>query len=172
VPRKVVKYGFYEMGCRAGIDVAETTRKLGSNEEEAFRHSVETYRQADYDDIQVVQFDPAKPEALLRGHKLLESAAANKSGIYRTPRAVDHHDRGMFAGLFSQLLGREVIREFVVLPLAGMGQDVSFRAPNQPDSSPAAMKTVCTHRNALFPRPQYCVRMRDRCHGRPPGAML
>lgn len=54
------------------------------------------------------------------------------SEIYRTPRAVDHYSRGMFAGLMSGLLGMEVICEelrceyrgddaceFTILPFGG-----------------------------------------------------
>ncbi len=105
-----INYGFYEMGYRAGVDLSEAVRR-GSDAESAFRYFIEAYRQAGYGDIDVVEFDLTKPQALLRGRNLLETAAARSSGIYRSPRAVDHYSRGMFAGLFSQLLGKEVICE-------------------------------------------------------------
>ena len=103
-------YGFYEMGYRAGIDLSETIRGAGAAEE-AFRAFVENYRQFGYGDIEVVEFDFSKPEALLRGRNLIEANLARTSGIFRTPRTVDHYSRGMFAGLFSKLLGKEVICE-------------------------------------------------------------
>jgi len=103
-------YGFYEMGYRAGLDLSRTVRRAG-DAEKAFRAFIETYRQSGYGNIEVVAFDFDKPEVLLRGRNLIEAAAARDSGIFRTPRAVDHYSRGMFAGLFSQLLGKEVICE-------------------------------------------------------------
>ena len=129
---ELVKWGFYEMGYRAGLDLARTARQPGGSEEGAFRYCVEAYRQTGYGDIEVTQFDLARPEAILRGRNLLESSAARHSNIFATPRAVDHYSRGLFAGLFSQLLGKEVICEelqceyrgdpyceFIVLPFGG-----------------------------------------------------
>lgn len=125
-------YGFYEMGYRAGLDLSASAQRAGAAPEEAFRDLVEAYRQSGYGDIQVVNFDLVKPEARLRGTDLLESTAARKSGVFRSPRAVDHYSRGTFAGLVSQLLGQEVICEelrcqyrgdeaceFVVMPFGG-----------------------------------------------------
>ncbi len=114
-----IKYGFYEMGYRAGIDLAKSSRRAGESAEERFRYCVETYRQAGYGDIDVVSFDLEKPEATLRGHNLIETAAARQSGIFRSPRAVDHFTRGLFAGLFSQLLGKEVICEELACEFRG-----------------------------------------------------
>ena len=129
---ELVKYGFYDMGYRAGRDLARTARRVADTPEEAFRFLVEIYQQSGYGEMEVVAFDLSKPEARLRGHNLMESTAAAKSGIYRTPRAVDHYSRGMVAGLFSELLGMEVVCEemaceyrgddaceFVVLPFGG-----------------------------------------------------
>lgn len=112
-------YGFYEVGYRAGRDLAESARQGGESPEDAFRHLVETYRQAGYGDIELLSLDLEKPAAVLRGKDLLESAAASASGIHRSPRAVDHYTRGMFAGLLSELLGKEVICEEVACQFRG-----------------------------------------------------
>lgn len=130
---ELVKYGFYEMGFRAGIDLSKEAGE-GQDPEEAFRRSVEAYRAAGYGDIEVVSFDLEGPEIVLRGRNLFESSAARQSGIYLTRRAVDHYSRGMFAGLASQVLGREVICEemkcqfrgeniceFTIVPFGGTG---------------------------------------------------
>ncbi len=130
---ELVKFGFYEMGFRAGIDLSNEAGK-GREPEEAFRRSVEAYRAAGYGDIEVVSFNLEGPEIRLRGRNLFESSAARQSGIYLTHRAVDHYSRGMFAGLASQLLGREVICEemscqfrgedaceFTIVPFGGFG---------------------------------------------------
>lgn len=130
---ELVKYGFYEMGFRAGIDLSKEIGK-SQNPEEAFRRSVEAYRAAGYGEIEVVSFDREGPEVVLRGRNLFESSAARQSGIYLTRRAVDHYTRGMFAGLASQILGREVICEemrcefrgddaceFTIVPFGGFG---------------------------------------------------
>jgi len=130
---ELVKFGFYEMGFRAGIDLSKVAGK-SKDPEEAFRRSVEAYKTAGYGDIEVVSCDLEGPEIHLRGRNLFESSAARQSGIYPTRRAVDHYSRGIFAGLASQLLGREVICEemtcqfrgedaceFTILPFAGGG---------------------------------------------------
>jgi uncharacterized protein len=129
---ELLRYGLYDMGYRAGLDVAEGARQLADTPEQAFRYFVDIYEQTGYGNLEVVRFDLSKPEAVLRGRNLLEASAAEHSGLYRTPRAVDHYTRGMFAGLFSRLLGQEVICEelrctyrgddyceFVVLPFGG-----------------------------------------------------
>jgi predicted hydrocarbon binding protein len=108
---ELIKYGFYEMGYRAGIDLSETSRRSDEAPDAAFRYFIETFRQAGYGDMEVIDFDLVGPEARLRGTDLIESAAARQSGIYRSPRCVCHYARGMFAGLFSQLLGKQVICE-------------------------------------------------------------
>ncbi len=131
---ELIKYGFYDMGYRAGVDLAETASQLKVTPDEAFRRLVETYKQAGYGEIEVVEFDLAKPQARLLGRNLLEASAARESKIYPTPRAVDHYSRGMLAGLFSRLLAQEVICEevkcqyrgdeyceFVVLPFGAEG---------------------------------------------------
>lgn len=128
---ELIKYGFYEMGFRAGMDIAKQARRA-RDRESAFRFAIETYRQAGYGDIEVVSYELEKPEIRLRGHDLLESSAARRSGVYRTPRAVDHYSRGVFAGAISELLGKEVICEemkcefrgdnsceFTILPFSG-----------------------------------------------------
>lgn len=130
---ELVKYGFYEMGFRAGIDLSKEAGN-SRDPEAAFRQSVVAYRAAGYGDIEVVSCNLEKPEIRLRGRNLFESSAARQSGIYRSRRAVDHYSRGMFAGLASQLLGREVICEemkcqfrgedaceFTVVPFGGLG---------------------------------------------------
>lgn len=130
---ELVKYGFYEMGFRSGIDLSKEAGD-SRDTEEAFRRSVEAYRAAGYGDIEVVSFDLEGPEIVLRGRNLFESSAARQSGIHLTRRAVDHYSRGMFAGLASQLLGREVICEemkcefrgdnvceFTIVPFGGIG---------------------------------------------------
>ncbi len=106
-----INYGLYEMGYRAGVDISSNVRGSRERRETAFRKFIEMYRQAGYGNLEVVHFDLRKPEALLRGHDLIETQAARESGIFRSPRAVDHYSRGMFAGLFSRLLGKEVICE-------------------------------------------------------------
>lgn len=108
---EILKYAVYEMGYRAGLDLAKKESVMPGASEEAFRVFVSTYREAGYGDLEVVSFDSSKPEAVLRGHNLFETSAARRAGIHRTPRAVDHYTRGMCAGLFSQLLGKEVICE-------------------------------------------------------------
>lgn len=115
---ELVKYGFYEMGFRAGIDLSK--RSPGDRgKEESFRSAVAAYRQSGYGDMEVVSYDLEKPEIRLRGHNLLESSAARQSGVYPTPRAVDHYSRGLFAGLASQLLGKEVICEEMTCEFRG-----------------------------------------------------
>jgi len=86
---ELLKAGFYDMGYRAGLDLARTAEGLAAEPEEAFRHMVETYQQAGFGKIEVLEFDLAQPVARLRGTNLIESAAAEQSGIYLTPRAVD-----------------------------------------------------------------------------------
>ncbi len=130
---ELVKYGFYEMGFRAGLDLSKETRRA-RDKESGFRLAVESYRQAGYGDVEVISYDLDKPEIRLAGHSLIEASAALQSGIYLTPRSVDHYSRGLFAGLVSELLGKEVICEelkcefrgdgaceFTILPFGGMG---------------------------------------------------
>lgn len=105
------RYGFYEMGYRAGLDLSKAFEPALSTSEAAFRAAVRAYQQAGYGRIEVVHFDIAKPEARLIGHDLLEAAAARHAGIHRSPRCVDHYSRGMLAGLFSRVLGKQVICE-------------------------------------------------------------
>ncbi len=108
---QIVRYAFYDMGYRTGQQLMESLRERTEDPEQAFRYFVETYRQAGYGDIEVVSLDLGKPEAVLRGTRLFEAGLAEKAGIYRSPRVVDHYSRGMFAGFVSGLAGREVVCE-------------------------------------------------------------
>lgn len=125
----ILKYAFYDMGYRAGLDIMAGLDDHGGDAEMAFRAFVRQFTHAGYGHIEVVHFDLDAPEVRLRGHNLFEAGLAPKTGIYRTPRSVDHFSRGMFAGFVSELLKREVVCEetacqfrgdpaceFVVLP--------------------------------------------------------
>src|SRR5512140_1474325 len=50
---QLLKYGFYEMGYRAGLDLAQTAGRRTDTPEEAFRYFVEMYRQSGYGDLEV-----------------------------------------------------------------------------------------------------------------------
>lgn len=126
-----MKYAFYDMGYRVGRQLIASLKQRSDDPERAFRYFVETYRQAGYGDIEVVKFDLANSEATLRGANLFESGLAREAGVHRSPRAVDHYSRGIFAGFMSDLIGREVVCEemacefrgdaaceFVILPFA------------------------------------------------------
>ncbi len=127
-----LKYAFYDMGYRVGEDLAAALPQGNPAPEEGFRSLVETYMRSGYGHLEVSQVDFQIPEARLVGTNLFETEVARHSGIYRTPRCVDHYSRGLFAGFMSKLLGREVVCEeisceyrgderceFVVLPFNG-----------------------------------------------------
>ena len=114
-----LKYAFYDMGYRVGEDLMSAIPVSGRDPEEAFRHLVETYKQAGYGKLEVLEFDLNRPEARLVGTDLFETAVAGESGVYRTPRCVDHYSRGMFAGFMSNLLGREVVCEEIACQYRG-----------------------------------------------------
>jgi predicted hydrocarbon binding protein len=115
----VVKYAFYDMGFRSGRVMMESLAQRASDPEAAFRYFVEMYRQTGYGDLEVTSFDLSKPEATLRGTNLFEAGLVGKTGIYRSPRTVDHYTRGMFAGFLSSLAGREVICEELACQFRG-----------------------------------------------------
>ncbi|MBI3980131.1 MAG: hypothetical protein HY331_18305 [Chloroflexi bacterium] len=115
----ILKYAFYDLGYRAGIDLMRTLPERAADPEATFRHLVEQYTRAGYGTIAVTHFDLAAPEARLSGTELFEAGLAPKTGIFRTPRAVDHYSRGMFAGFLSELLTREVICEEVACEFRG-----------------------------------------------------
>ncbi len=106
-----LKYAFYDMGYRVGEQLMGVVAGRAEQPERAFRYLVETYRQAGYGDMEVLHFDLEGAEARLAGTNLFEAQVARASGVYRTPRCVDHYSRGMFAGFLSSLLGREVVCE-------------------------------------------------------------
>ncbi len=118
---QAIKYAFYDMGYRVGQELMGTLKDRADDPERAFKYFVETFRQAGYGDITVTSFDLSKPEARLRGTNLFESGLAKQSGIYRSPRTVDHYSRGMFAGFMSVLLGREVVCEEMACEFRGDG---------------------------------------------------
>ncbi len=115
----IVKYTFYDMGYRAGEQLMQTQTQRAKYPEMAFRYFVETYKQSGYGNVEVVSFDLSRPEAVLRGTNLFESDVAERAGIYRSPRTVDHYSRGMFAGFMSVLLGREMICEEMTCEFRG-----------------------------------------------------
>jgi predicted hydrocarbon binding protein len=114
-----LKYAFYDMGYRMGDDLMGALSDRAEDPEGAFRYLVETYRQAGYGNLEVLHFDMGRPEARLAGTNLFETAVAEQSGVYRTPRCVDHYSRGMFAGFMSKLLGAEVACEEVTCEFRG-----------------------------------------------------
>ena len=114
-----LKYAFYDMGYRVGEDLMSAIPVSGRDPEDAFRHVVETYRQAGYGNLEVLEFDLSQAEARLAGTDLFETAVARESGVYRTPRCVDHYSRGIFAGFMSNLLGQEVICEEIACQYRG-----------------------------------------------------
>lgn len=126
-----LKYAFYDMGYRVGEQLMDVLAGSTERPEKAFRYLVETYRQAGFGDMEVLDFDMERSEARLAGTNLFEVQVARASDIYRTPRCVDHYSRGMFAGFLSNLLRREVVCEelacqfrgderceFIVMPFA------------------------------------------------------
>jgi predicted hydrocarbon binding protein len=114
-----MKYAFYDMGYRVGVDLMSNIGEQEITPEEAFRNFVARYSEAGYGDIVIEQFDLDAPEVRLSGYHLFESSLAPLAGIYRTPRAVDHYSRGMFAGFLSELLRREVICEEIACQFRG-----------------------------------------------------
>ncbi|MCL4532025.1 MAG: hypothetical protein M1582_02350, partial [Actinobacteria bacterium] len=93
-----LKYAFYDMGYRVGEELMGALAGAGVDPEAAFRRLVETYKRSGYGNLEVLEFDLSGPEARLAGTDLFEAAVARESGVYRTPRCVDHYSRGMFAG--------------------------------------------------------------------------
>ncbi len=114
-----LKYAFYDMGYRVGEDLMNVLAGAAENAEESFIYLVETYKQAGYGNMEVVRFDLSKPEARVAGTNLFETEVARSSGVYRTPRCVDHYSRGMFAGFLSSLLKREVVCEEITCQFRG-----------------------------------------------------
>ena len=115
----IIKYAFYDMGYRAGVDMMAGLTESALAPADAMRRFVERYAQAGYGDLSVTHFDLAAPEARLSGVNLFEAGLASRAGIYRTPRAVDHYTRGIFAGFMSDLLKREVVCEEVACQFRG-----------------------------------------------------
>jgi predicted hydrocarbon binding protein len=115
----IIKYAFYDMGYRVGVDIMAALTESDLAPEDAVQRFVERYVQAGYGDLAVTHFDLAAPEARLSGVNLFEAGLAPKAGIYRTPRVVDHYTRGMFAGFMSELLKREVVCEEVACQFRG-----------------------------------------------------
>ncbi len=114
-----LKYAFYDMGYRAGIDIMAALEIAEGHEEMALRRFVEQFTQAGYGAIEITHLDLSTPEVRLQGDNLFEAGLAPTAGIYRTPRAVDHYSRGMFAGFVSELLKREVVCEEVACQFRG-----------------------------------------------------
>jgi len=115
----VLKYAFYDMGYRAGIDMRAALAERADDPERVFEGFVEQYTQAGYGNLEITHFDLAAPEVRLSGTDLFEAGLAPKAGIYRTPRVVDHYSRGMLAGFMSELLKREVVCEEVACQFRG-----------------------------------------------------
>lgn len=115
----ILKYAFYDMGYRAGIDIMAGQDVKRGDAEVTFRRFVEQFMQAGYGTLEVTHFDLAPPEVRLRGQNLFEAGLAPTVGIYRGPRAVDHYSRGMFAGFTSELLKREVVCEEIACQFRG-----------------------------------------------------
>lgn len=115
----IMKYAFYDMGYRAGIDIMASLEIPEGDAEEAFRQYVQQYMQAGYGAVEVTHFELTTPEVRLRGHNLFEAGLAPAAGIYRSPRVVDHYSRGMFAGFTSELLKREVVCEEIACEFRG-----------------------------------------------------
>jgi predicted hydrocarbon binding protein len=116
---EVVKYAFYDMGYRAGLELMESLGELRSDPEAAFRALVHDYQQMGYGQLEIADLDLSKPEARLLGRNLFETDMAAAAGIYRSPRSASHYTRGMFAGFMSGLLGREVVCEEVQAEFRG-----------------------------------------------------
>ncbi|MGE5620009.1 MAG: V4R domain-containing protein [Sphingomonadaceae bacterium] len=115
----VIRYAFYDMGFRVGEQLMAAYPVGVAGPERAFRQLVDNYKLMGYGDLEVVHFDLREPEARLTGTNLFETAVAIRSGVYRTPRCVDHYSRGMFAGFLSKLLDREVVCEEVACQFRG-----------------------------------------------------
>lgn len=115
----ILKYAFYDMGYRAGVDLVAGFGGDGETPEAIFRQFVAQYAQTGYGDLTVDAFDLSLPEARLSGHNLFEAGLAGKTGIYHTPRVVDHYSRGLFAGFMSELLKREVVCEEITCQFRG-----------------------------------------------------
>ncbi len=155
----VIKYAFYDMGYQVGKQLMEALQVGNGDPEEAFRGLVENYKLAGYGNLEVVHFDLSLPEARLAGSNLFETGVATKSGVYRTPRCVDHYSRGMFAGFMSSLLDTEVVCEelecqfredpkclFVILPferLSPSGSLSATAAQRARAQSPELHSTLC-----------------------------
>lgn len=114
-----LNYAFYDMGYRVGEELMGALAGAAGDPERAFRYLVETFKQAGYGDLAVESLDMSLPEAKLAGTNLFEVEVARASGIYRTPRSVDHYSRGMFAGFMSSLVGKEVSCEEVACQFRG-----------------------------------------------------
>lgn len=115
----IIKYAFYDMGYRAGLELMASLGERAADPEAAFRHFVELFSESGYGQLEVLHFDLAAPEARLRGTNLFEAGLVGEADIYRTPRAVDHYSRGMFAGFMSELLQREVVCEELACQFRG-----------------------------------------------------
>lgn len=115
-----LKYAFYDMGYRVGAElmVGLVAGRM-KDPEAALRQLVETYKRSGYGNLEVLEFDISLSEARLAGTDLFEAAVARESGVYRTPRCVDHYSRGMFAGFMSKLLGRDIVCEEIACQYRG-----------------------------------------------------
>src|SRR5690348_10704202 len=78
----IIKYAFYDMGYRAGVDIMAGLTESDLAPEDAVQRFVERYVQAGYGDLAVTHFDLAAPEARLSGVNLFEAGLAPKAGIY------------------------------------------------------------------------------------------
>lgn len=125
------KFLLYNVGYRAGQEFMGSIHGMASDKADLMRYAVKTFEQAGYGDFELMEFDLQRPYVRIRGKNLFEASLAEEMGVYRSPRAVDHYSRGMFAGFFSQLLGQEVVCEemecrargddaceFVIMPFA------------------------------------------------------
>ncbi len=116
---EILKYAFYDMGYRVGVDLLAGVSDYADGPQEAFTHFIAQYMQAGYGELTITHFDMEAPEAQLTGHHLFEATIAPQTNVYRSPRAVDHYSRGIFAGFMSALLQREVICEEIACEVRG-----------------------------------------------------
>lgn len=135
---QALKFILYDVGYQIGEELMSTLREMTSDLESLMIYAIETFKQAGYGDFELVEFDLQKPYMRVRGRNLFEASLAPETGVYRTPRTVDHWSRGMFAGFFSQMLGTEVVceemacqskgdeaSEFVIMPFTAGSEDTA-----------------------------------------------
>lgn len=106
-----VKYLLYDVGYQTGLQYMSSLANLSVDMETLVRLGISTFTQAGYGHFELVEYDLDQRYIRIIGKNLFEASLSNEIGIYRTPRTVDHYSRGMFAGLFSKLLGEEVVCE-------------------------------------------------------------